>query len=116
MESKQDIYSFWVHYTTKVSVQKILNRANICRGWLWSSSFLPCFIKNEEVYFRKFISRLVAIWENQLDLDWSSDESLAAPTQIKPDTGPPLSRLPEELLPAIGKFLYVTKDKMDKVW
>ncbi|XP_065200473.1 neurobeachin-like protein 1 isoform X2 [Planococcus citri] len=86
MESKKDIYSFWIHYTTK----------------------------NEEVYFRKFISGLVSIWEKQLNLNWSGDETLPVPDSIKPDQGPHLSRLPEELLPAIGKFLYITKDKTEK--
>lgn len=57
----------------------------------------------------------MSIWENQLNLDWASDESLPDSTVIKSDLGPHLSRLPEELLPAIGKFLYVTKDKTDKV-
>ena len=72
-------------------------------------------IQNEEEYFRKFITGLVAIWENQLDMDWNSDKTVPESRSILPDVGPPLSRLPEELLPAIGKFLYVTKDKIDTV-
>ena len=72
-------------------------------------------LQNEEEYFRKFIAGLVSIWESQLNLDWSCDLSLPDSTIVKPDVGPHLSRLPEELLPAIGKFLYVTKDKIDKV-
>lgn len=71
--------------------------------------------QNEEVYFRKFVAGLVSIWESQLNLDWSNDESLPDSKSITPDTGPHLSRLPEELLPAIGKFLYVTKDNTEKV-
>lgn len=67
------------------------------------------------MYFRKFISGLVFIWENQLNLDWTSDESLPDAITITEYCGPHLSRLPEELLPAIGKFLYITKDKTDKV-
>lgn len=55
------------------------------------------------------------IWESQLNLDWTSDDTLPDSNSIKPDQGPHLSRLPEELLPAIGKFLYVTKDKAENV-
>lgn len=109
MESKKDIYSFWVHYTTKVTYSPFLNHPN------WPSNYIFLVFQNEEVYFRKFIAGLVSIWESQLNLDWSSDLSLPDSTTIKPDVGPHLSRLPEELLPAIGKFLYVTKDKIDKV-
>lgn len=54
----------------------------------------------------------VAIWERQLDLDWSR---LPSWMMVKHDSGPRLSRLPEELLPAIGKFMYLAKEETDKV-
>jgi hypothetical protein len=34
---------------------------------------------------------------------------------VKHDAGPHLSRLPEELLPAIGKFMYLAKEETEKV-
>nr|XP_018911290.1 PREDICTED: neurobeachin-like protein 1 [Bemisia tabaci] len=86
MESKKDIYSSWVQYTTK----------------------------NEEKYFRHFIQGFVNIWETQLPLDWDNPQNLPNWTEVKPDAGPHLSRLPEELLPAIGKFLFIAKDNAEK--
>ncbi|XP_039288398.1 neurobeachin-like protein 1 isoform X2 [Nilaparvata lugens] len=86
METKKDIYSSWVQYTTK----------------------------NEEGYFRHFVRGFVSIWEAQLQLDWNNLESLPNWTNVKPDTGPHLTRLPEELLPAIGKFIYIANDNTEK--
>ncbi|XP_069696226.1 neurobeachin-like protein 1 isoform X2 [Periplaneta americana] len=83
MESKRDIYHLWVQYTTK----------------------------NEEDFFRQFVKGFVAIWESQLDLDWSR---LPDCCPVKHDSGPHLSRLPEELLPAIGKFMYLAKEETEK--
>lgn len=42
-------------------------------------------------------------------MDLNFDEAIAWDA-IKPDLGPHLSRLPDELLPAIGKFLIIAKD------
>lgn len=86
MDSKKDIYTLWIHYTTK----------------------------NEEIYFRQFISGFVSMWEIQLDLDWENETNFLNSNKISTDSGPHLSRLPEELLPAIGKFLYITKDTVEK--
>uniref|UniRef100_A0A1B6DB47 Neurobeachin-like protein 1 n=1 Tax=Clastoptera arizonana TaxID=38151 RepID=A0A1B6DB47_9HEMI len=85
MEDKKEIYLSWVHYTTK----------------------------NEEVYFRRFIKGFVMIWESQLNLDWENLRKLPDWSTVKHDCGPHLSRLPEELLPAIGKFIYIAKDEAD---
>lgn len=49
------------------------------------------------------------IWEEQLDINFNDPP---ASDTIKSDCGPHLSRLPEELLPAIGKFLIIAKDKV----
>lgn len=49
------------------------------------------------------------IWEEQLKIDFDDPPDWQT---IKTDLGPHLSRLPEELLPAIGKFLIVAKDKI----
>uniref|UniRef100_A0A1A9UG53 Uncharacterized protein n=1 Tax=Glossina austeni TaxID=7395 RepID=A0A1A9UG53_GLOAU len=82
MDNKKDIYNLWVQYTTK----------------------------NEESYFREFIERFVNIWRSQLPLDFSTVE---CPYwyEVKPDNGPHLGRLPDELLPAIGKFIIVASDQ-----
>ncbi|XP_055608825.1 neurobeachin-like protein 1 isoform X2 [Uranotaenia lowii] len=67
--------------------------------------------KNEEIYFRQFIQGFVGIWQKQLMLDFDN-----APlwSSISSDSGPHLNRLPEELLPAIEKFLIIARDKFEK--
>ncbi|GLG93298.1 Neurobeachin [Gryllus bimaculatus] len=67
--------------------------------------------KNEEEYFRKFIKGFVGIWESQLALQWTNMPEWSS---VRPDAGPHLTRLPEELLPAIGKFMYIAKDQTEK--
>lgn len=47
------------------------------------------------------------IWAEQLNLDF---EQPTLWNEVKNDLGPHLKRLPDELLPAIGKFLIVAKD------
>ncbi|PSN41663.1 hypothetical protein C0J52_10512 [Blattella germanica] len=68
-------------------------------------------LQNEEEFFRQFVKGFVSIWETQLDLDWSR---LPDWSTVKHDSGPHLSRLPEELLPAIGKFMYLAKEDTEK--
>ncbi|XP_050424019.1 neurobeachin-like protein 2 isoform X2 [Adelges cooleyi] len=86
MDYKKDaIYTYWVQYTTK----------------------------NEEASFRQFIQGFVAIWEPKLNLKWENTE-MCLPSVIDPEAGPSLSRLPDELLPAIAKFLYIAKDNAEK--
>jgi hypothetical protein len=58
------------------------------------------------------VKGFVKIWESQLRLNWSRLPDCLA---VKHDSGPHLSRLPEELLPAIGKFMYLAKEETDKV-
>lgn len=48
------------------------------------------------------------IWDEQLNLDFENPQPW---NEIKNDLGPHLKRLPDELLPAIGKFLIVAKDE-----
>lgn len=67
------------------------------------------------MYFRRFIKGFVVIWESQLNLDWEKPRLLPDWNIVKHDCGPHLSRLPEELLPAIGKFIYIAKDEAEKV-
>lgn len=63
--------------------------------------------QNDKDCFRQFIASFVDIWYQQLELDF---ESAPAWNEIKADIGPQLKRLPDELLPAIGKFLIIAKD------
>ncbi|ALC44024.1 CG43367 [Drosophila busckii] len=84
MENKKDIYNLWVQYTTK----------------------------NDETYFREFVSRFVEIWHSQLQLDFQA-ENCPLWHEVLPDNGPHLGRLPDELLPAIGKFIIVARDASD---
>ncbi|XP_052847788.1 neurobeachin-like protein 1 isoform X5 [Drosophila gunungcola] len=81
MDNKKDIYNLWVQYTTK----------------------------NDETHFRQFVARFVAIWRSQLQLDFQA-ESCPMWNEVLPDSGPHLGRLPDELLPAIGKFIIVARD------
>lgn len=47
------------------------------------------------------------IWNEQLNLNFDEPPMW---NEIKNDLGPHLTRLPDELLPAIGKFLIIAKD------
>ena len=68
--------------------------------------------QNEEDFFWQFVKGFVTIWESQLELEWSR---LPDCLTVQHDAGPHLSRLPEELLPAIGKFMYLAKEETEKV-
>uniref|UniRef100_A0A0K8W1H1 Neurobeachin-like protein 1 n=1 Tax=Bactrocera latifrons TaxID=174628 RepID=A0A0K8W1H1_BACLA len=81
MDNKKDIYNLWVQYTTK----------------------------NDESHFREFIERFVSIWKCQLPVDFDRDD-LPLWHEVRPDSGPHLGRLPDELLPAIGKFIIIARD------
>jgi hypothetical protein len=71
-----------------------------------------CFsFQNDECYFRQFISGFVKIWTDQIELNFDDVKHWET---IKPD-GPNLNRLPEELLPAIEKFLIIARDDSDQV-
>lgn len=64
--------------------------------------------QNDETFFRQFITGFVQIWEEQLNLNFNDPPDWK---DIKTDQGPHISRLPDELLPAIGKFLIIGKDR-----
>lgn len=64
--------------------------------------------QNDETFFRQFITGFVQIWEEQLNLNFDDPPDWK---DIKGDQGPHISRLPDELLPAIGKFLIIGKDR-----
>lgn len=63
-------------------------------------------IQNDEKFFRQFICGFVNIWSNQLNLNL---DNCAVPKDIKFDQGPHIKRLPDELIPAIQKFLIIAK-------
>ncbi|XP_030380341.1 neurobeachin-like protein 1 isoform X2 [Scaptodrosophila lebanonensis] len=85
MDNKKDIYNLWVQYTTK----------------------------NDETYFREFVARFVAIWRSQLQLDFQATDCPLW-NEVQTDSGPHLGRLPDELLPAIGKFIIVARDGCER--
>lgn len=55
----------------------------------------------------------MTIWRNQLPLDFSTDKCEFW-NNVQPNQGPHLGRLPDELLPAIGKFIIVASDSCQK--
>ena len=59
-----------------------------------------------------FIAGFVSIWHSQLQLDFDNAPRWDA---VAPDLGPHLSRLPDELLPAIEKFLIIARDGCENV-
>ncbi|XP_031626139.1 neurobeachin-like protein 1 isoform X2 [Contarinia nasturtii] len=77
------------------------NRKDIYNLWIQYTT------KNDKSCFRQFVAGFVDIWTEQLNLDF---EEPPLWNEIKNDLGPHLKRLPDELLPAIGKFLIIAKD------
>jgi len=58
--------------------------------------------QNDEKCFRDFVFAFVENWENQLGLEWVHFPTVE---DSKGDEGPHLSKLSEDLLSAIGRFL-----------
>lgn len=54
------------------------------------------------------------IWEKQIDLKDLNFDDAPNWQDIKTNTGPNLHRLPDELIPAIEKFLIIARDKEDE--
>ena len=76
--------------------------------------------KNEEKFFRKYIKGFISYWENipsncELSGNWT--ELVKACLEHKANNdgcrGPSLSDLPDELLAALSKFLFVGKDQVE---
>uniref|UniRef100_A0A336KCC2 CSON006833 protein n=1 Tax=Culicoides sonorensis TaxID=179676 RepID=A0A336KCC2_CULSO len=80
------------------------NKEYIFKSWLEYTT------KNEELYFRQFVAGFVGIWEEKIIIDFDKNPPLW--NQIKSE-GPSLQRLPEELLPAIEKFLIISRDEIE---
>ena len=93
--------------------------------------------ENDEKYFRKYVRSFVKSWEEQVSPNWellvistvdgmsSIDRPCVQSAQIHLGTtlmsfsgrrveGPSLSDLPDELLPALSKFLFVGKDEAEQ--
>lgn len=68
--------------------------------------------QNEETFFRQFVSGFVSIWDKQLNLSFDDPPLWSS---RKNDLGPHLNRLPDELLPAICKFLIIARDRIENV-
>eukprot|EP00095_Tigriopus_kingsejongensis_P009861 snap_masked-scaffold853_size88743-processed-gene-0.4 protein:Tk09861 transcript:snap_masked-scaffold853_size88743-processed-gene-0.4-mRNA-1 annotation:"neurobeachin-like protein 1 isoform x3" len=65
--------------------------------------------ENDEKFFRKFVRGLVTSWERTVSPNW--DMLLTSRLEGRQEEGPALSDLPEELLPALAKFLIIGKDE-----
>ncbi len=68
--------------------------------------------KNEERLFFKYVSDLVRQWERQVAPSW--EELVAARLRGRREEGPPLSELPDELLVACSKFLFIARDEAEQ--
>ncbi|KAG8233662.1 hypothetical protein J437_LFUL013708, partial [Ladona fulva] len=76
---------------------------------------------NDEKIFQSYIKGFVSTWEPQLNIHWNDPQLLSyswmwkiSSSDVKNDAGPHLSTLPDELLPAIAKFIFVAKDETEK--
>ena len=77
--------------------------------------------ENEEKFFRKYIKGFIAHWEsmpNNCELSQNWNKLVHMCLQHKDASndiccGPPLSDLPDELLAALSKFLFVGKDQVE---
>ena len=77
--------------------------------------------ENEEKFFRKYIKGFIAQWESMpnncgLSQNWSELVHMCLKHNDASNDiccGPPLSDLPDELLAALSKFLFVGKDQVE---
>ena len=69
--------------------------------------------KSDEKFFRKFVKGFVAEWEGKVCPNW--EMMVTARLEGEKDEGPRLADLPEELLPALSKFLFVGEDEAEEV-
>ncbi len=68
--------------------------------------------KNEEKFFRRFVSDFVRQWERQVCPNW--ELLVSSRLQGHREEGPPLQDLPDELMVACSKFLFITKDEAEQ--
>lgn len=65
--------------------------------------------ENEEKFFRKFVKGFVGQWESQVCPSW--EMLVTARLEGQKDRGPVMADLPDELLPAVSKFLIIGRSK-----
>ena len=58
-----------------------------------------------------FVREFVKLWENQLNIDWQSENMF----QSLSEEGPHLSLLPEEYLTSLDKYLLLLRSQIEKV-
>ncbi len=68
--------------------------------------------KSDEKFFRKFVRGFVSQWEAKVSPNW--ELLVTARLEGDRDEGPRLADLPEELLPALSKFLFVGRDEAEE--
>lgn len=68
--------------------------------------------ESDEKYFRKFVKGLVTSWERSVSPNW--DMLVTSRMEGHREEGPALHALPEELLPALSKFLFIGKDEAEQ--
>ena len=99
----------------------ILISFNLCsfrrQGFVLDEGLKDCWArftdKSDEKFFRKFVKGFVAQWEGKVCPNW--EMMVTARLEGEKDEGPRLADLPEELLPALSKFLFVGEDEAEEV-
>ena len=86
-------------------------------GFVLDSGLKDCWArftdKSDEKFFRKFAKGFVAQWESKVCPSW--EMMVTARLEGEKDEGPRLAELPEELLPALSKYLFVGEDEAEEV-
>ena len=86
-------------------------------GFVLDESLKDCWArftdKSDEKFFRKFAKGFVAQWESKVCPSW--EMMVTARLEGERDEGPRLAELPEELLPALSKYLFVGEDEAEEV-
>lgn len=86
-------------------------------GFVLDESLKDCWArftdKSDEKFFRKFAKGFVAQWESKVCPSW--EMMVTARLEGEKDEGPRLAELPEELLPALSKYLFVGEDEAEEV-
>ena len=66
--------------------------------------------KSDEKCFRKFVKSFVSSWEKEISPTWGKTVTSCLNAGYKVELG----ELPDELLPALSKFLIISKDEVDQ--
>ena len=68
--------------------------------------------ENEEKFLRKFVKGFVGQWESQVCPSW--EMLVTARLEGQKNRGPVMADLPDELLPALSKFLIIGRERKGK--